>query len=564
MLPKLPYTMKKSEPYSVELRGINRTADTYPGDLESTYGVSSSNWPFITNCKGMSRITFYSEPTTTGIATYGIIAKANLLFFIHSGILYACFSNYDNLRYKLTSSIFSYTYKKMCFIGNTLIVFPDKIAVDCTSLFKESRPWEWEGSVTVTYLEKSLLLTGAKITANTTAATATLTNTGGITTSGINVGDVLKMSGWSSSGNNGYFTVIEVNANTSIVFDIGTATTETASDAITVKREIPNFIYVTGWKNRLCGVVGTDVIYPQTFVTNDTVYLSRMGDFANFFDYSGNANDSYAFDIKTPGNITGIFGMSDQLVVFKNNETYKLFGDTADEFQMQTENMRGALNHDSVASIGGVLYFPTSDGVYAYNGSTYANIGLPLGSAYAGFGTAHGSNYRLYSPTYYKYAEFDTRHGVWIEDSFSGFASTEGFSRCTANDYGQYVLLGFAENYKLYEEFSSSAVQDSFEFVFRDIYDGYTSSKTARPVLFAKKRYQKLTARIDLEPGAYAEFWVSLDGGVWKKAKSVSKSGLNEVPIPIGRCDSFKLKVCGEGGFVFRGIQRTYVTGGVR
>lgn len=85
-----------------------------------------------------------------------------------------------------------------------------------------------------------------------------------------------------------------------------------------------------------------------------------------------NWNEDDYFDIVGGGNgITGMAVVSGQLVVFKPNALYVVFGYASDNFQVvELTNRLGCLNHHAIAQADdGVYWFSHNQGLYFYNGS---------------------------------------------------------------------------------------------------------------------------------------------------------------------------------------------------
>lgn len=94
-----------------------------------------------------------------------------------------------------------------------------------------------------------------------------------------------------------------------------------------------------------------------------------------------NAPENWAsadyFDIVGGGNgITGMAVVSGQLVVFKPNAVYVVFGYASDNFQVvELTNRLGCLNHHSIAQADdGVYWFSHNQGLYFYNGSSIRDM----------------------------------------------------------------------------------------------------------------------------------------------------------------------------------------------
>ncbi len=69
--------------------------------------------------------------------------------------------------------------------------------------------------------------------------------------------------------------------------------------------------------------------------------------------------------------VTGLFALSNQLLIFKRDSLYRLLGDRPGNYRIQPVN--GAMRqpvHTGAARVGDVLFFLTGDGLYYFDGQT--------------------------------------------------------------------------------------------------------------------------------------------------------------------------------------------------
>jgi len=101
--------------------------------------------------------------------------------------------------------------------------------------------------------------------------------------------------------------------------------------------------------------------------------------------------------------ITGLFALSNQLLIFKRDSLYRLLGDRPGNFRIQPVN--GTMQqpvHTACVRAGDVLYFLTSGGMYYFDGQTVQKkadadkVQLILESANLSFCTAAACKDRLY------------------------------------------------------------------------------------------------------------------------------------------------------------------------
>ena len=80
-----------------------------------------------------------------------------------------------------------------------------------------------------------------------------------------------------------------------------------------------------------------------------------------------------------------------------------------------------------------------------------------------------------------------------------------------------------------------------------------------------KKGYSRLLLRLELEEGAWAEVDVAEDNGSFRTVWTAHASGpvAQVVPIRPGRCDSFQVRLRGEGRFLLQSMVREFTVGSV-
>ncbi len=117
MLPKLPYTRKKVRQQSSPFLGLNLSENTRPGQLRDSLGLSSRQYPNLTQRQGRKPITDYSQPED-------LFSWDGKLVVVDDGILYYDGQPVDNV---------SPGEKQFCVVGSKLCVFPDKRYLDLTN-----------------------------------------------------------------------------------------------------------------------------------------------------------------------------------------------------------------------------------------------------------------------------------------------------------------------------------------------------------------------------------------------------------------------------------------------
>ena len=145
--------------------------------------------------------------------------------------------------------------------------------------------------------------------------------------------------------------------------------------------------YVKAHKNRL--FIAGVAAYPNR------LYFSDLGDETtypvdNFIDIRTNDGDW----------ITGLAVQGDNLVNFKNNSIYTLYGSDPDDFVLRNLYVsRGAISQRAITNWQNILIFASRDGVYVFDGSIITLISEPIETEY---GLLNSSNSGRAAATIYK------------------------------------------------------------------------------------------------------------------------------------------------------------------
>lgn len=366
--------------------------------------------------------------------------------------------------------------------------------------------------------------------------------------------DVVTLSGFSNQQNNGEHYVEKVTEH-SLLFAPDTLVDEGSADAriatdITVERTVPDMDFVCEYGNRLWGCSNS----------SQTIYCSRLDDPTNFSDYTGEADDSFAFDVSSPGDFTGCCKLASSVLFFKEQTLHKVLGSNGADFQMVAYTMHGIAEgcHKSAVVINETLFYVATDGVYAYNGGTASLISSELGEKefkQAVSGT-DGVNYYLsaYDGSEAVFLTYYGRYGLWLKED-----NTRAVDIARVSD-DVYVLTDDSKVYK--ENGSDATAAVEFLIQFKPFYETVTGSYRRSSVAFGHKRYGKLIVRTEMGPSSWAAFDIREDGGVWREVqKLVGETGLSRVVFPIGRADKYELRIRGNGQLVLKNMEREFRVG---
>lgn len=308
--------------------------------------------------------------------------------------------------------------------------------------------------------------------------------------------------------------------------------------AVTIRRKVPNLTVICESNNRLWGAEG------------NTLYASALGDPTNFFTYDGLDTDSYAVAVASEGDFTGCAGYGTGILFFKEDRLYKIMGAYPSQYTMYDYTVPGVKkgSEKSLRNINEVLYYHGREGVYRYSGGApeliTENFGLRrFQNSAAG---AEGGRYYISmqdrDSLEWGMWVYDIQRGIWLqEDGMQAvdFASDGGKLYCAAGD-GRVLVLN--------PDSSGETVE--------------WSAVTCRmdETYLNRKCYSRILLRLEIGEGSWVQAEVSHDGGPWQLVYTDhdSRARVREIPIMPRRCDSFRVRLSGEGETVIRSMVREY------
>ncbi|MBE6935625.1 MAG: hypothetical protein E7458_03895 [Ruminococcaceae bacterium] len=290
------------------------------------------------------------------------------------------------------------------------------------------------------------------------------------------------------------------------------------------------------------------------------IWCSAPGDPQNFelppdgAEEAGLDPDLYAWmtEVGSPGDWTGIVSYSGAVLAFQENLVYKVVGDRPGSFTVSTYHIAGIQpgSHQSAAIVNEVLYYKGSGGVYAYSGYTPSLISENFGQRQFrdAVGGTDGTRYYLSmrddAGDWQLYC-YDTVRGVWLrEDGLhaAAFSLYDGRLYCAAEEAGTILSFGGPVEAGIpWQAVSTPFYEDSFR----------------------RKRLTKLLIRAELPAGSTIRVAISYDGGDWQELYNTRAPRWRVAILPVRpkRCDSFRLRLMGEGDVTIRGIAREYLLG---
>ena len=304
--------------------------------------------------------------------------------------------------------------------------------------------------------------------------------------------------------------------------------------------DYPDINYATVYGSRVFGV------------DNNLVYASYFNDYARWdldtADDTSNANAWVSMsqsNVKADGEFTGICTYDNHVVLFKKDFTQLVYNNK-NPFRIVDLTAYGAENCYAIAEAGGVLYFASSDNVYAFTGGTPKAIGDELDIKWY-----HGVCLGGYKDKLYMYADgklYRYKSGVWsVRDT------DKTIHQFATNDKGIYALCTSGDIVQIDGDFIENSSGESGSGA-----PSYSSWWFETDIMCAGKldirRAKKLSMLCDIAPGAKVSVYLLRDNEIFSESTSVKvlESTGNGRKLLRGMIRGFggyahKLRICGTG-----------------
>ena len=319
--------------------------------------------------------------------------------------------------------------------------------------------------------------------------------------------------------------------------------------AITARRRVPRLEYVTENANRVWGCNSEE----------NVIYSCKLGDPTNWYSYRGIASDSYAVNVGSDGPFTGAATCMGYALFFKENTLHKLYGSKPSDFQLSSLRCRGVARNAarSLCVLNETLYYLSSDGVMAWDGSIPAKVSAALdagrlANVKQAVGGALDGRYYLHvsRENEVRLLVYDTERGLWHEEDVCSFEM--------ASTGGQLYLwdgraLWAADPSRETAGQRSEGTEQGVEFALTTGDLGLDSPE---------ERYlSRLTLRLDAACRSQVTVEVSYDGGPWENAAALTVEGPRrncDLHLVPRRCASLRLRLWGYGQITLRSLAKTF------
>ena len=326
---------------------------------------------------------------------------------------------------------------------------------------------------------------------------------------------------------------------------------------ITVERKAPLMDYVAQGENRIWGCrYGFNA---EGKMVNE-IYACKLGDFKNWNCFMGTATDSYAVSVGSDGKFTGATSHLGYPLFFKEECFHKIYGNYPANYQVLTTQARGVEDGSwqSLCIVNETLFYKSRGCVCAFDGSLPVSVSDALGpvryrNAFAG----------AIDDRYYLCMEdergqkilfcYDTGKNIWTrEDKIDArfFAQLDGDLYFVNFETKKLCVVGGE---------SASAPCTLEEAV-------CWSAETGDMGLASpdSKYVAKVTIRAFVPEGGSFSVSIQYDTEEdWRRIATVAHGCKRSfsLPIPLQRCDHFRLRLHGKGDCRIYSITKTIENG---
>lgn len=547
MLPDIPYKTRTKKVMQTQFGGLDRRKAAGNGTICAMQQMTSDDYPMISTRALRHYIPEpdYGEDTPAPWETvaHGVFSDGEDVYAFIGSTLYV---NGEKAMIGPepadSSTIFTATDKSWAALGKRIVIWPDKKIVTKNA----------DGqSFAVTDLGTSVSLTGATIGngtyADVQAELNTITFPSGTDLSAFREGDGVTLVGTS---HNDMTAVIRELDGLQMRFYANTFSEAETISSVDAKAErlVPDLDYICSNGNRVWGC------------KDDTIWCCKLGDPRNWYVFDGISTDSWTVDTGTAGAFTGCISFGGYPVFFKQDRIFRLYGNRATNFEAVGSEGPGVRigAARSLAVVGSALYYLSADGFMQYTGGYPQKIDDALNARYK---TAVGGGDRLkyyvstkaLDETFTELLVYDPRRRIWCkEDNLSAEQMAYCRGLYAQEGHGKLTILGVPDDVPASAETEVLLVGGQIEFGDWD----YSS--------FDSKYPTKLWLRIEGSAMAAGFVDVSYDGGDFQRVGQFAAGGQKRsfyLPMPISRCDHFRLRITGSDQWTLRAIEQELYAG---
>lgn len=314
------------------------------------------------------------------------------------------------------------------------------------------------------------------------------------------------------------------------------------------------------------------------------LYACALGDPTQWETFDGISTDSYCVSLGCSGAFTGACRLGGDVLFFKEDHIIRVSGDTPADFTVTSMPAEGAEQgaYRSVVNVNDRVFYKSRSGVTVFDGVMPYCVSEPLGERRFSdvcAGTVGGRYYFAGTDPAgeRKIFVYDTAHRLWYKEDdkhdtrFFVYRKNCLYLVCREAQFNIGAIpVGIYQFYIHDGRFTPDACA-----IFTDESDPtYTYkyvpeqkvawfAETGRLTVRGPQSLllRKLNIALKLDEGAKLKVELQCDGETeWRSAFYCDNefSGAFTLPVRLPRCDSFRLRLSGEGGCVVRSVVRVY------
>lgn len=335
----------------------------------------------------------------------------------------------------------------------------------------------------------------------------------------------------------------------------------TNSKKITFKRELPEMDFVCEKDNRIWGCSSD----------KHEIYACKQGDPKNWNFYGGLVSDSYAVTVGTQNVFTGCASFGGYVFFFKEDGYHKIYGTRPSNYEVQWKPGVGVQqgSSKSIAVVSDFLMIKARDGFYLYDGSmNFVSTNLGSEPFYEAVGGAYRNKYyvSMRDADYnYKFYVYDIKKKMWlIEDAMNvkylayainGLyllnAETNELTVINQEMIYKKIFPGDPSLDEMYlypnaDFFPGNIISGDFE---KDFEWSFTTGDIDAGSPY-HKYLKRIILRLWLDTNAKLQIEVMYDSSdEWINVMEYycTRKRSYEIPIPVQRCDHFRIRFSGFG-----------------
>lgn len=292
--------------------------------------------------------------------------------------------------------------------------------------------------------------------------------------------------------------------------------------------------------------------------TVNEIYSTALGLPAGWNQFEGLPSDSYVVGVGSDGVFTGAAYYSGSMYFFKENCYHRVMGKKPSNYQLVTVTCTGVEigSEKSLVTAGDALYYKGEDGFYRFDGSIPYKISDVLGDTRYRNAVGGVLGDRIYWDCETDGGRvmlvYDLVHKLWYkESSLCAREMVPAFGNLLVRgEDGLYLVDGENVDARFGEVFVHEG-ESVFEW-FGELGDLGLSDLNAKYV-------SRIVLRATIEEGARATVSLLRDSeGEWETVAvmNAKRKETASVPITVPRCDHFRIRIEGVGGFKLWGLAR--------